>query len=80
MYLNIVQFGPDTYGVAAASQRYFGRTPADLTRTQAARLAAAPPNPRVYRVESPSPRIQRRANWIAIQMRQLGGTAWLRDL
>ncbi|WP_410811645.1 transglycosylase domain-containing protein [Micromonospora sp. 067-2] len=38
-YLNIAYFGAGAYGIAAASKRYFSRSPAELTLTQAAMLA-----------------------------------------
>jgi monofunctional biosynthetic peptidoglycan transglycosylase len=80
VYLNIAQFGPDTYGVGAASWRFFDRPPIALGRGQAALLAAVLPNPDDYSVASPSSRVRRRAAWIERQMRQLGGSAYLRAL
>ncbi|MDM4720531.1 transglycosylase domain-containing protein [Micromonospora sp. WMMA1363] len=38
-YLNIAYFGAGAYGVAAASKRYFAKSPADLTLAEAALLA-----------------------------------------
>jgi len=80
VYLNIVQFGPDTYGVGAASWRFFDRPPIALEVPQAALLAAVLPNPDVYDVERPSAKVRARQAWIERQMRQLGGTAYLRGL
>ena len=45
LYLNVVQFGPGTYGAAAAAERYFNVSPADLDADQAAQLAASLPRP-----------------------------------
>jgi monofunctional glycosyltransferase len=45
LYLNVVELGPGVYGVGAASQRYFGKAPADLDESEAAQLAATLPNP-----------------------------------
>ncbi|HTH83387.1 MAG TPA: transglycosylase domain-containing protein [Mucilaginibacter sp.] len=36
MYLNTVDFGSNTFGIASAAQTYFGTTPANLTPDQAA--------------------------------------------
>jgi penicillin-binding protein 1A len=36
MYLNTVDFGANTFGIASAAQTYFGTTPANLTPDQAA--------------------------------------------
>ena len=49
-YLNVVQFGKDVYGVKAASQYYFNKTPSDLTIAQSAWLAFLLPNPEKYSV------------------------------
>ena len=38
MYLNTVDFGANTYGIASAAQTYFNTTPANLTADQAAVL------------------------------------------
>jgi membrane peptidoglycan carboxypeptidase len=38
-YLNIAYFGAGAYGIAAASKRYFSKSPAQLTLAQAALLA-----------------------------------------
>jgi monofunctional biosynthetic peptidoglycan transglycosylase len=77
VYLNLAQFGPDTYGVGAASWRFFDRPVATLNRSQAALLAAVLPNPIHYQVQSPSARVRRKAAWIEQQMRNLGGPAYL---
>ena len=79
IYLNIVEFGPGIYGVEAAAQRYFHTSAARLSRHQAALLAAVLPNPYRFNAGAPSSYVQRRANWIAQQMRQLG-TDWLQRL
>ncbi|WP_229399998.1 transglycosylase domain-containing protein [Micromonospora okii] len=47
-YLNIAYFGSGAYGVAAASQRYFGIPPAELTLPQAALLAGLVQSPDAY--------------------------------
>lgn len=46
LYLNSVELGDGIFGVEAASQAYFGRSARNLTRTQAASLAATLPHPR----------------------------------
>jgi monofunctional biosynthetic peptidoglycan transglycosylase len=45
LYLNVVQFGPATYGAEAASRHYFGVPAAALDAHQAAQLAASLPRP-----------------------------------
>jgi monofunctional biosynthetic peptidoglycan transglycosylase len=46
VYLNIVEMGDGIYGVEAASEYYFHKTAAKLTRHEAALLAATLPSPR----------------------------------
>ncbi len=45
LYLNVVEMGDGVWGAQAASQRYFGRSAANLSRAQAAALAGALPFP-----------------------------------
>jgi monofunctional biosynthetic peptidoglycan transglycosylase len=80
MYLNIAEFGRGTYGVQAAAQRFYGKDAARLTRREAATLAAVLPAPKQWRVDAPSPRVQRRRDAIMTQMRLLGGASFLRQL
>jgi len=80
VYLNIAQFGPDTYGVGAASWRYLNRPIFALTTQDAALLAAVLPNPNIYHLDAPSTRVQHRASWIRRQMDRLGGTGYLERL
>lgn len=45
IYLNVAEFGSGIYGAEAASQRYFGKTAAELDEREAAQLAACLPKP-----------------------------------
>lgn len=80
MYVNIAEFGDGIYGVEAAAHHYFGKTSAELSQREAARLAAVLPSPRRYRVIDPGDWVRARVEWIVRQMRQLGpghlGDAW----
>ena len=80
VYLNIAQFGDRTFGVGAASRRFFGKRASVLNAREAALLAAVLPNPVRMRVDDPSPYVEKRARWIQRQMRSLGGPGRLRDL
>lgn len=80
VYLNIVQLSPSTYGVGAASERYFGRPVSELGLEEASLLAGVLPAPGAYRLDRPSPRLRRRADWIADQTRRLGGARYLERL
>src|SRR5690625_1915328 len=55
VYLNIAQFGPDVYGVGAASQIYFLTTPAHFGKSQSALMVTALPSPNNYNLAHPSP-------------------------
>ncbi|MES9992638.1 MAG: monofunctional biosynthetic peptidoglycan transglycosylase [Candidatus Thiodiazotropha sp.] len=79
VYLNIAEFGPGIYGVAAASEYWYRISLDNLTINQMARLAALLPNPWRYRAEPPTPYINERAWWIEEQMAQLG-YVWLESL
>jgi len=48
LYLNIVEFGPDIYGIAAAANYYFSAKPSELNAAQGAFLAILMPSPRKY--------------------------------
>ncbi|KAB2933136.1 MAG: monofunctional biosynthetic peptidoglycan transglycosylase [Candidatus Contendobacter sp.] len=80
VYLNIAEFGEYTFGVEAASRRFFNKPAARLTADEAARLAAVLPNPLRYRADRPSAYTLKRQRWIERQMRQLGGVAYLDQL
>lgn len=75
VYLNIAEFGDGIYGAAAASERFFHKTPADLNAHDSALMAAVLPNPRRYRIDRGY--VQERAAWIERQAAQLGGPAYL---
>ena len=68
VYLNLAQFGPQTYGVQAAARTYFRKDARALTRDEAALLAAVLPNPTRLKVTAPSPYVARRARAIERQM------------
>ena len=55
-YLNIAEWGDGVFGAEAAARRYFGKASRDLTRREAALLAAALPNPLVRNPARPSGR------------------------
>lgn len=47
-YLNSIYYGNFSYGIGAASQRYFGKAPIQLTLAESAMLAGLPQAPSVY--------------------------------
>ncbi len=80
VYLNVAEFGRGTYGVQAASRRYFHKDATRLNRSEAALLAAVLPAPTRFKVQAPSAYVKRRQAWIQRQMTALGGTSYLAQL
>jgi len=70
--LHIAEWGPGIFGAEAAARHWFGRSAAELTAAQAARLALALPNPirRSPRVASRA--LDRRAGRIVRALRRAG--------
>jgi monofunctional biosynthetic peptidoglycan transglycosylase len=79
VYMNIAEFGDGVYGAEAAARAYFGKSAARLSASESARLAAVLPNPKRFRVDAPSGYVLRRQGWIERQVRQLGGSDYLRS-
>lgn len=46
LYLNVVEFGPEVYGIKQAADHYFGKEPMELTVAEAAFLASVLPSPK----------------------------------
>ncbi|HEY1250924.1 MAG TPA: monofunctional biosynthetic peptidoglycan transglycosylase [Thermoanaerobaculia bacterium] len=64
LYLNVIEFGPRTFGVEAAARRYLHKPARDLSREEAATLAAVIPSPRIYDPVAHADRVARRAQRI----------------
>src|SRR5438309_4763431 len=76
VYLNLDETGIGTYGVNAASQRYFGHDASAMTTTEAARLAAVFPLPKKRGAVAPLGFTRRYGNIIAARI----GAVWLHRL
>ena len=70
-YLNVIEMGDGIYGVEAAAQEYFGVHASELTKSQAASIAACLPNPRKFNAGNPSGYILGRKNQIVYLMGKL---------
>jgi monofunctional biosynthetic peptidoglycan transglycosylase len=68
VYLNVAETGIGTYGVEAGSQRYFNHSAATLSRSEAARMAAALPLPKKRAVNGPTGFTRRYGNTIAARI------------
>jgi len=72
VYLNVIEMGDGIYGVEAAAQEHFGVSASQLSKNQAALIAACLPNPRKYDAGNPSNYIQWRKTKIMMLMGKLG--------
>jgi monofunctional biosynthetic peptidoglycan transglycosylase len=68
VYLNIAEFGDHLFGIEAASRHYFGVHASQVSRSQAALLAATLPNPILLKASQPSHYLLKRQHWILNQM------------
>jgi monofunctional biosynthetic peptidoglycan transglycosylase len=68
IYLNIIEWGNGIFGVEAASRAYFGKHASELTRDEAARLAAVIPNPLRYQPNQDNRFVRYRKNVILARM------------
>jgi monofunctional glycosyltransferase len=65
VYLNIAETGIGTYGANAGAQRYFNKDASNLSRSEAARIAAVLPLPKQREAVAPSGFTRRYGNSIA---------------
>lgn len=80
LYLNVAEMGEGIFGIEAAAKAYFGKTAAQLTRAEAAQIAACLPRPKVYTVKPISRYVSYRYPNIMRQMKNLEGDAEIQEL
>jgi monofunctional biosynthetic peptidoglycan transglycosylase len=68
IYLNVIEWGDAIWGAEAASRTYFGISASALSRDQAALLAGAIINPKLYSPAHPPARLIRRQRIILSRM------------
>jgi len=80
IYLNIAEWGPNgEFGVEAGSRYAFGRSAHDISRYQAALLAAVLPNPVIRNAHAPGPGLRRLAGlYVGRSARAAGEASCLR--
>jgi len=71
VYLNVIEMGDGIYGIQAASQEHFGVNASELTKSQAATIAACLPNPIRFNAGRPSRYILTRRSQIVNLMSKL---------
>ncbi len=80
VYVNVAETGKNTFGAEAAAQRIFNKPAKNLSRAEAARIAAVLPSPNKWSAAKPGPYVTRRTGTIQKYMRQLGGVSYLSNL
>lgn len=68
VYLNIAEWGDGLFGAEAAAQARFNKAASQLTKQEAALLAAVLPSPNKWRVDPPGPYVRQRARTIRARM------------
>ena len=72
-YLNVAEMGKGIFGVQASARAYFNKDARNLTRKEAAMIAACLPNPKKYSVVPLSRYVSMRSSRILVQMNNLDG-------
>ncbi|MEO7263629.1 MAG: monofunctional biosynthetic peptidoglycan transglycosylase [Ferruginibacter sp.] len=70
-YLNVAEMGPGIFGVQAAAKKYFNKNASDLSRQEAAMIAACLPNPKRFTVKPLSRYVQIRSSIILRYMNNI---------
>lgn len=71
VYLNVAEMGDGVFGAEAAAHKYFNKKAINLTRAEAAMIAATLPNPRTHTIKPMSRFVSVRLPWILRQMNNL---------
>jgi monofunctional glycosyltransferase len=71
MYLNVAEMGDGVFGIEAAAQSYFNKPAKNLSRQEAAMIAACLPSPKRYKVKPASGYVAVRSRTIVQQMNNL---------
>ena len=72
VYLNSIEMGNGVYGAQEAARHWYRKAAIDLTKNEAAGIAAILPNPRKYKASNSSSYINKRKVKIMRVMRHLG--------
>lgn len=68
MYLNVIEMGNGVFGVEMAAKKYFNKSAKNLSRQEAAMIAACLPNPIRWKVKPLSNYTASRSRWVRQQM------------
>jgi monofunctional biosynthetic peptidoglycan transglycosylase len=72
VYLNSIEMGEGVYGIQAASQYWYRKNADELSKKEAAGIAAILPNPRKFKATHSSSYIARKKNRIVRRMKYVG--------
>ncbi|WP_396194042.1 monofunctional biosynthetic peptidoglycan transglycosylase [Flavobacterium sp.] len=72
VYLNSIEMGKGVYGAEEAAQHWYRKSAINLTKREAAGIAAILPNPLKYKATNSSSYIERRKDKILRNMRHIG--------
>jgi monofunctional biosynthetic peptidoglycan transglycosylase len=72
VYLNSIEMGDGVYGAEAAAKYWFHKSAKNLTKYDAAAIAAILPNPRKYKATNSSSYVNKRKNKIVKIMKYVG--------
>ena len=72
VYLNSIEMGNGVYGAQAAARHWYSKDASNLTKREAAGIAAILPNPRKFAASNSSSYINRRKDRIVRHMRYVG--------
>lgn len=70
-YLNSIEMGKGVFGVEAAAQYYFNKSAENITKSEAAWIAAVLPSPKKYDPKNPTPYLRKKHLWIMKQMNHI---------
>jgi hypothetical protein len=71
LYMNVVEFGPNIYGIGKASKYYFNKFPTDLTLGQSLFLASVLPNPKAGFFDANGNLSPRKAEHLKVTMKAM---------
>lgn len=79
-YLNVAEMGKGIFGVQAAAKAYFNKDAISLSRSEAAKIAACLPNPKVFTIKPMHKKVLARYDDIMRQMNNLQGDADIQQI
>jgi monofunctional biosynthetic peptidoglycan transglycosylase len=71
LYLNVSEMGKGVYGIESVSRHTFNKPAKNLSRMEAAMIAASLPNPKIFTIRPLSKHVAFRSGWILVQMNHL---------